>query len=193
MQVPGRVAVVVTLGVVLGFGLAACGSKSSGSDAANKLATQRVKNSSMQVSSAAFANGARIPQMYTCDGKGVSPPIAWDGVPDDAKSLALVVDDPDAPGGTYVHWVVFDIDRAVTGVGEGSVPKGARQAKNSAGDAAYTGPCPPKGDDIHHYRFTVYALGAPIGAKNGAAAKDVLDDIRTSAIAKGMVTGTYNR
>jgi len=172
--------------------LTACGTKSAGSDAAKKLASQPV-NSSMHVSSAAFANGARIPQMYTCDGKGVSPPIAWDGVPNNAKALALVVDDPDAPGGTYVHWVVFDIDRAVTGVGEGSVPAGARQAKNSAGNAAYTGPCPPKGSEIHHYRFTVYALGAPIDAKDGAAATDVLDDIRAGAIDKGMLTGTYNR
>src|SRR5262245_13317207 len=89
--------------VLLVTGLAACGSKSSGSDAAKELATQEVK-SSMQVSSAAFANGARVPQMYTCDGKGVSPPIAWDGVPDNANAVALVVDDPDAPGGTYVHW-----------------------------------------------------------------------------------------
>jgi hypothetical protein len=172
--------------------LAACGSNPSGSDAAKQLATRRI-NSSMHVSSAAFANGARIPQMYTCDSESVSPPIAWDGAPDDAKALALVVDDPDAPGGTYVHWVVFDIDRAVTGIGEGSAPTGARQAKNSAGDAAYTGPCPPKGNGIHHYRFTVYALGAPIGAKNGAAANDVLDDIRTGAIAKGVLTATYSR
>jgi len=183
-------ALAIVIALVLGLG--ACGSNPSGSEAAKKLSTQPV-NSSMDVTSAAFANGARIPQMYTCDGAGVSPPIAWDGVPGDAKALALVVDDPDAPGGTYVHWVVFDIDRAVTGIGEGSVPAGARQAKNSAGDAAYTGPCPPKGKGIHHYRFTVYALRAPIGAKNGAAANDVLDDIRAGAVAKGMLSGTYNR
>src|SRR5262249_36049022 len=177
MHFRGRVAVALTFGFVLVLVLAACGSNPSGSDAAKKLATQQV-NASMQVSSAAFANGTRVPQMYTCDGKGVSPPIAWDGGPDNAKALALVVDDPDAHGGTFVHWVVFNIDPAVTGVGEGSVPSGARQAKNSAGAIGYKGPCPPKDDGIHHYRFTVYALGAALGAANGAPANDVLDDIR---------------
>jgi len=98
-----------------------------------------------------------------------------------------------AGGGTYVHWVLFGLDPSLTDVEVGVVPTGGRQAENSAGDAAYKGPCPPGGDDPHRYRFTVYALNDEIAADDGAAAGDVLDRVRETTIAKGTLTGTFDR
>jgi Raf kinase inhibitor-like YbhB/YbcL family protein len=113
-------------------------------------------HASITVDSPDIAEGGRIPARYTCDGQDVSPPLRWSGVPSDAAALALVVDDPDAPRGTYTHWVVVDIDPAVKSVARGQSPPGAQQIANSAGRASYIGPCPPS--DVHHYRFTMYAL-----------------------------------
>ena len=104
-----------------------------------------------------FAAGGAIPRRFTCVGENVSPPLDWLGVPAGTVEVAVVVDDPDAPRGTYVHWVAVGIDPAHTELAEGALPPGARQGRNSAGKAAYSGPCPPGGPP-HHYRFTVYAL-----------------------------------
>ena len=146
---------------------------------------------SITVTSSAFEADRPIPEVYSCDGDDVSPPLAWDGVPADAEAVALVVDDPDAPGGTYVHWIVLDIPPATTSVGEGAVPDGGVQADNSNGDAAYTGPCPPGG--THHYRFTVYALHAPTGLFEGAPTDEALAAIDEHATARGRLTATYSR
>jgi Raf kinase inhibitor-like YbhB/YbcL family protein len=171
--------------------LASCTSP-SGSGDAEELAEQSLA-AVITVSSPAFADAAPIPREFSCDGDDVSPPLSWDGVPDDAVELALVVDDPEAPRGTYVHWVLFGLDPAVSGLGEGEVPTGARQARNSGGDVGYKGPCPPHGDDAHHYRLTVYALGDRLGAANGAATGEVLSAVSDTAIAKGALTGTFDR
>lgn len=144
---------------------------------------------SIGVTSTAFAEGAPIPAVYSCRGRNVSPPLAWSGGPTEAAALALVVDDPDAPRGTYTHWVVLDISPAVTSVGEGAVPAGAVQARNSAGEARYTGPCPPSG--IHHYRFSVYALSKPLGLADGISLGIAIRAISEHAIAKGTLTGTF--
>ena len=152
--------------LVLGLaGLAAC---SSGADAPR---AERALPEPITVSSPAFTRGAAIPQQFTCDGVNRSPPLASAGVPPGTVEVALVVDDPDAPRGTYVHWVVVDLDPATTELAEAAVPPGARQLPNSAGKAAYTGPCPP-GGPAHHYRFTVYALQhtAEVGADATPAA-----------------------
>jgi Raf kinase inhibitor-like YbhB/YbcL family protein len=172
--------------------VASCSSTPSGSGDAEKLARSKM-NETITVTSTATAEGAPIPRRYTCDGEEVSPPLSWNGAPDDAAALALVVDDPDAPGGTYVHWVLFALDPSLTALQLGTVPAGARQAKNSAGDAKYKGPCPPKGDGAHHYRFTIYALRSAIDAPNGAATNDALSAIRDAATAKGTLTATYER
>jgi Raf kinase inhibitor-like YbhB/YbcL family protein len=144
------------------------------------------------VTSTAFADGASIPVEFTCDGKEESPPLAWtDHAGGKPAAWALVVDDPDAPGGTFVHWVVLDIPPATRSIAAGKVPAGATQAMNSAGSAAYAGPCPPSG--THHYRFTVYALSAPTGLPEGAATEDALAKIRSAAEAKGTLLGLYAR
>jgi Raf kinase inhibitor-like YbhB/YbcL family protein len=144
---------------------------------------------SLTVTSSAFDDGAAIPRKYTCKGQSISPPLSWSGVGNDARSVALVVDDPDAPGGTFTHWVVFNIDPATTSVGAGAVPAGALQARNSAGHAAYDGPCPPSG--THHYRFTVYVLRSPLTVPSGGDREQVLTAIRAKALDKGTLTGTF--
>ena len=164
---------------------AACG----GDDDAEEPATDLAE--SITVSSTAFEADGPIPTHYTCDGHDISPPLAWDGVPGDAEAVALVVDDPDAPGGTYVHWIVLDIEPTTTSADEGSVPTGGVQAANSNGDAAYAGPCPPSG--THHYRFTVYALDQPTGLADGAGTDEALAAIDEHAVARGRLTGTYSR
>jgi phosphatidylethanolamine-binding protein (PEBP) family uncharacterized protein len=121
-----------------------CGSSPSGSGDAEKLAEPDIE-ASITVRSGALEQDAPIPPKYSCDGDDVSPPLSWDGVPKAAVDLALVVDDPDASGGTYVHWVLFGLDPSVTKLEEGDLPAGARQAKNSAGDAGYKGPLPAGG------------------------------------------------
>jgi Raf kinase inhibitor-like YbhB/YbcL family protein len=146
---------------------------------------------SIQVSTP-FADGAQIPVRYSCDGENRSPELTWSGVPAGTASLAVVVDDPDAPGGTYVHWVLFGVPASVTSVAEGAVPEGARQARNSAGHNRYDGPCPPSGKP-HHYRFKVYALGEELAAEDGADADAVLRSIEKAATAHGQVTGTFAR
>jgi Raf kinase inhibitor-like YbhB/YbcL family protein len=146
---------------------------------------------SIDVHSSAFDAGGPIPRRFTCDGEEVSPPLSWDGVPDKAGALALVVDDPDAPGGTYVHWVVLDVDADADGVEVGEMPSGGVPARNSAGRSGYTGPCPPGGR--HRYRFTVYALDAPTGLRAGADLRRALAAVRAHAVARGTLTGTYRR
>jgi Raf kinase inhibitor-like YbhB/YbcL family protein len=173
--------------LVLGLaGLAAC---SSGGGAPR---TERALPDAITVSSPAFAAGAAIPQRFTCDGDNRSPPLGWSGVPAGTVEVALVVDDPDAPRGTYVHWVVLDLDPAGTELAEGAVPPGARQVPNSAGTAAYTGPCPP-GGPAHHYRFTVYALQrrAEVGAD--ASPEAAIQAIEAAATARGRLIGTFGR
>jgi hypothetical protein len=170
--------------------LAAC-SKPAGSGDARALEGRPIA-AAITVSSPAFADGQPIPRQFTCDGDDTSPPLSWKEVPSATAELAVVVDDPDAPGGTYVHWVLFRLDPASTRLEAGVVPSGARQADNSAGDARYKGPCPPTGKP-HHYRFDVYALRAATTCDDGASAGDVLRRIGATAIAKGTLTGTYQR
>ncbi|HKA68316.1 MAG TPA: YbhB/YbcL family Raf kinase inhibitor-like protein [Actinomycetes bacterium] len=141
------------------------------------------------VTSQAFAEGEPIPQLYSCRGRNVSPPLSWSGVPAQASALALVVDDPDAPRGTFTHWVVADFAPTVTSLGEGEVPPGGVQAKNSAGNPLYTGPCPPSG--THRYRFTVYALSDRTGLTGGADLDEAQRAIADHAIAQGTLTGTF--
>ena len=151
-------------------------------------------HTSITVTSTAFADGGTIPVRFTCDGDETSPPLAWTGAGGAAgapAAWALVVDDPDAPGDTFVHWVVLDIPPATRTVAEGAVPAGATEVTNSAGSASYAGPCPPSG--THHYRFTVYALPAPTGLTDSAGLDDALAKVRSSADAQGTLVGLYTR
>jgi Raf kinase inhibitor-like YbhB/YbcL family protein len=141
------------------------------------------------VDSPAFGDGQQIPRAYTCDGAGVSPPLSWSGLPSATRSVALVVDDPDAPGGSFVHWLVRDIAPSVSRVDRGQVPEGGTQITNSSDGDSYFGPCPPSG--THHYRFTVYALRSGMRLPDDASMDDTLTTIYDKAIASGRLVGLY--
>jgi Raf kinase inhibitor-like YbhB/YbcL family protein len=145
------------------------------------------------LTSPAFAPGAEIPRRFTCDGEELSPPLRWRGVPAGTRSLALLLEDPDAPDGTFVHWTLFAIAASSTGLGEGETPASAREGKNSFGDRGYGGPCPPEGDPPHRYVFTLYALRATPELEAGAAPGQVRDAIAEHALARGQFTGRYER
>jgi Raf kinase inhibitor-like YbhB/YbcL family protein len=143
----------------------------------------------IRVSSQAFAGGDEIPKRFTCDGEESSPPLEWSG--GRAKAWALVVDDPDAPRGTFTHWVVLNIAAGTTSVETGEVPIGGVQVVNSSGEASYAGPCPPSGE--HRYRFTIYALDAPIVLTRSESLDDVLDAIGDHATSRGTIAAVYTR
>jgi len=137
------------------------------------------------VTSPAFGEGRPIPRQYTCQGDGRRPELAWQGVPGDAASLALVVSDPDAPRGTFVHWVVYDLPARDGALAAGGpLPAGAREAENSGGTSGWYPPCPPSG--THRYRFTVYALSERV---SGRSTQRILDDVGRRAVARGTLTG----
>lgn len=148
---------------------------------------------SISLRSSAFADGDTIPRVYTCDGDDVSPPLDWSGVPSGAVELAVVVEDPDAPGGTFVHWVLWGLDAGQGGLAEGRVPAGVRQGRNDFGRVGWGGPCPPKGSDPHRYVFTLLALSDSLTVKAGASANTVKRAARGDVLAEGRLTGRYGR
>jgi Raf kinase inhibitor-like YbhB/YbcL family protein len=141
----------------------------------------------VRVSSPAFGDGQEIPEQFTCRGGGQSPPLNW-STQTRADAQALVVDDPDAPGGNYVHWVVLDLPASSSALpAGGQLPTGARQAQNSTGRPGWAPPCPPSG--THHYRFTVYLLSAPTRLADGVATDDALAAIGRLATGRGRLVG----
>ena len=140
-----------------------------------------------------FKAGGTLPNRFTCSGQGVSPPLSWTGQPAKTQQYALLVEDPDAPGGSYVHWSVIDIPASVRSIALGSTPVGSQQGRNSAGKDDYDPPCPPEGDPPHRYEFSIYALSKSIQLGAGAAPQIVRQGIRDRAIAKGTLTATYGR
>jgi Raf kinase inhibitor-like YbhB/YbcL family protein len=152
---------------------------------------------SIQLTSSAFTEGQAIPERYTCEGPDVSPPLEWAGVPDGAKSLALITDDPDAPAGTWVHWVLFNLPPDTTSLPEGiatepELDNGARQGVNDFKRTGYGGPCPPPGK-AHRYYFKLYALDTMIDPGEKARKKDVEKAMEGHIIAQGQLMGTYRR
>lgn len=141
----------------------------------------------MTMSSGAFQQGV-MPQRYTCaaGSRAQSPPLGWAGAPPGTKSIALVVDDSDAPITPYVYWIVFDIGPATSALLEGQLPPRARQARNSADRAGYDAPCP--GTDRHSYRFTVYALNTVLNLPDGAPLQDTWRAIAAATIGRGRLT-----
>jgi Raf kinase inhibitor-like YbhB/YbcL family protein len=139
---------------------------------------------SIVVTSPAFADGQPIPREFTCYGAGRPPELVWRGVPPDATSLAVVVSDPDAPRGTFIHWVLYDLPPVDGVLASGELPPGAREAQNSAGTTGLYPPCPPSG--THRYLFTVYALSEPA---SGRSTQDILDELGRKAVARGTLTG----
>jgi Raf kinase inhibitor-like YbhB/YbcL family protein len=151
----------------------------------------------IHIISPAFADGQPIPDKYTCAGLNVSPPFAWADAPVGTKSFALIADDPDAPGGTWVHWVIYNLPPTLTALAE-NTPKlpelsgGAKQGLNDFGQAGYGGPCPPPGKP-HRYFFKIYALDTTLDLNSGATKKELLKAMGGHALAEGQLWGTYQR
>jgi Raf kinase inhibitor-like YbhB/YbcL family protein len=145
----------------------------------------------LHVSSAAFSEGQSIPEKYTCDGKNVSPPIRWSGMPENTKSVALICEDPDAPSGTFTHWVLYDLPAKTTELGERSSGSG-KHGVNGFGKNGYGGPCPPPGGP-HRYFFRVYALDTESLGNAGRSKEDVTAAMKGHILAEGSLMGTYKR
>ena len=142
------------------------------------------------VTSPAFGDGGDIPSRNTCDGQDVSPPLRFVELPSGTVELALLVEDPDAPRGTFVHWVAWGLDPGKAELGEGEVPAGA--GKNDFGKRGYGGPCPPKGAQ-HRYVFTVFALSDRLELPPGASADDLKQAVSGRTLAEGRLIGRYAR
>lgn len=149
------------------------------------------QNINMKLISPAFQNDQFIPLKYSCDGENINPSLEISDVPNAAKSLALIVDDPDAPGGTWVHWVVFNINPSVTLIQENSVPEGGIQGLTSSGQYSYGGPCPPSG--THHYHFKFYALDAAFSLDSSANKEAVEKAMQNHILDQVDFVGLYKR
>jgi Raf kinase inhibitor-like YbhB/YbcL family protein len=151
----------------------------------------------LEIKSSAFQNGAKIPARYTCDSLNLSPSLSWTGAPAETKSFALILEDPDAPSGTFIHWVIFNIPKEKNGLGE-NVPKkelladGTAQGKNGAGRTGYTGPCPPPGKP-HRYLFELYCLDTKLSLKQPVSKTELETAMKGHILAEAQVFGTYQR
>jgi Raf kinase inhibitor-like YbhB/YbcL family protein len=150
-----------------------------------------------QLISTVFEDGQPIPPVYTADGLNKSPPLRWTEPPGETKALALVCEDPDAPKGTFSHWVAFNIPPQTKELGEGmpnelTLPNGVVQGTNGRGQIGYAGPAPPRGKP-HHYHFKLYALDTSLGLQPGASASDLKAAIPGHVLAEGELVGTYGR
>lgn len=180
------------VGVVGLAGLVACGSLTS-----TGLSTDILGEATpMNLESTAFVAGREIPPRYTCDGENRSPALAWDVPPEGTGSLALIVEDPDAPGGTFVHWLVYNLPPETRSLPEGATTdsrwaNGALQGKNDFGKVGYGGPCPPRG--THRYFFRLYALGSPLSLPPEASKGEVLKAMQGKVLGQGELMGRYTR
>jgi len=148
------------------------------------------------LTSSGFIEGGMIPKMHTCDAEDTSPDLKWSGVPKEAKSLALICDDPDAPVGTWVHWVLFNIPADVTALPADIPPdavltNGARHGKNDFRKLGYGGPCPPGG--THRYFFKIYALDTLLSLDSGSTKSQLLAAMKGHILAEGQLVGKYKR
>ena len=151
----------------------------------------------IQVFSTAFREGETIPVQYTCDGANVSPPLRWGNIPKDTQSLALICEDPDAPSGVFVHWVLFNLRPLVSDLPEGvpateTLEEGGTQGRNDFNRIGYGGPCPPPGNP-HRYFFRLYALDTEFPLQSGATKHELTRAMEGRILAEGNLMGTYKR
>lgn len=144
-----------------------------------------------------WSGGSEIPRQYTCDGADISPPLEWSTAPEGTKSFSLVTEDPDAPGGTFFHWVLYDLPAAARGLPENvspqkDLPDGARQGRNSFGKIGYGGPCPPPGP-AHRYFFRLYALDKKLDLPAGAGREELDRAMKGHVLAETELMGRYKR
>ena len=157
---------------------------------------EKGKPMQLKVTSSAFTEGAMIPKKYTCDDRNISPPLTWTEGPADTKSYVLIADDPDAPVGTWVHWVLFNIPANTRELPENVAPEktlayGEKHGKNGWGNIGYGGPCPPSG--THRYYFKLYALNTSLNLEAGATKADLEKAMQGHVLAEGQLMGKYKR
>ena len=143
----------------------------------------------LSIKSPAFEHGKLIPKKYSCDGQDINPPLTIEGIPKEAKTFVLAVDDPDAPSGTFDHWIVWNIPASASKIGENTVP--GTEGMNSAREQGYMGPCPPSG--THRYFFKVYALDTELSLGASSRKKDAEKAMQGHVLAKGELVGLYRR
>ena len=176
----------VGLALLLVLAVAACG----GDD--DQFTATDVAPPAFALTSESIAEGEPIDARYTCDGEDVSPALAWEDVPADAVELVLIVEDPDAPGGTFTHWLAYGIDPGETALAEGTDGAGFRQGENDMGEIGYGGPCPPEGE-MHDYVFRLLAVDAETVLEEGARRDDVVEAVESRVVGEGRLTATYTR
>lgn len=150
----------------------------------------------MEIRSDAFTEGGMIPTKYTCDGENISPPLSWTGIPEGTRTFALICDDPDAPGGTWVHWLIWNLPVTARELVEHIppvelLPGGAEQGKNDFRKIGYGGPCPPRGN--HRYFFKLFALDNQLPLKHGAIKTDLLKAMNGHILSEALLMGRYQR
>ncbi len=191
---------VVPLVLVMLASLLACSNRTGSSVGTpvtqNQNQNQLQSTKDIKLTSTAFKEGESIPHQYTCDGVNVSPPLEWSGVPKSAKTVAMIADDPDAPSGTWVHWIVYNLPAENIGMVENlpaseNLKAGGLQGKNDFGNVGYTGPCPPSG--THRYFFKIYALDGELALKARATKPEVEKAMEGHVVAQGQLMGTYRR
>ena len=169
---------------------ASCGAGKRSQDPQKAL--ERTSGSALALTSQAFEDGHPIPEQYSCDGADRAPLLHWSKAPAQTKSFALVVEDPDAPGGTFRHWGIFDIPASARSVG--ATAQAGTEVANDFGKKGYGGPCPPKGDRLHHYHFRLFALDTDrFEIAPNATVEDVERTALRHAIGEGELVGTYKR
>jgi Raf kinase inhibitor-like YbhB/YbcL family protein len=193
MRYCGYFGVVLAIGIVVGC----TGTVQPGEESMTAIPAQAsAGGATMKLTSSAFTEGAMIPAKYTCDGQNISPSLAWADAPGGTRALALICDDPDAPAGTWVHWVAFNLPPDTTGLAE-AVPAdktlltGGVQGMNSGRRIGYSGPCPPSG--THRYYFRLYALDNTLSLGSSATAKDVQAAMKGHILAEAQLMGRYKR
>ena len=187
-----RTAAVAALTVLVAAG---CGGREPGkgpSKSGETPAPPPVEEGSLQLTSPVFEDGDPLPYQHTCDGNDRTPPLQIKGVPDDAEALALIVDDPDAPGGTFVHWVVWNLPPDTSNIRKNESPA-APTGVNDFGENSYGAPCPPEGDGPHTYRFKLYALDTELDLEAGSTAQELYDAMDGHVLDRAILKGTYAR
>lgn len=179
--------------------LAMLATTTCGGGEAQPLPTAPSSAALIDVMAPRFTNGSIVAPRYTCDGVNLSPDLSWTGVPQEAESLVVVLDDPDAPGGQFIHWLVYDLPPDTTDLVEGAgnpfetLPEGGLQTENDFGDLGYSGPCPPSGE-THTYRLHVYALDRELsGLPDSATRDDVLLEMEGAIMGHGTFETEYSR
>ncbi len=168
----------------------ACSEKPAGREV---LAPGERMPKGMTLTSPAFEDGDPIPERFSCEGENLPPPLRWSGAPADAAEVALVLEDPDATGGIFVHWIVAGLDPKVQSLEPGALPEGAVEFNGSSDMAAYIGPCPPDDGGPHRYHFEVYALRSRPRLVESSRPIEKVQAIRRAALAGGVLVGTFER